>query len=114
MKIGYEPICPKLKGRGTMVSGFLTPDGRLFVAKNISDVELVNDPMWQTNPAGNPIRDYIQFLEYGTDNYWTGDIIVKQTIWITIPIFRLTFPRSQALYALNNASNHYCLQTINC
>lgn len=39
MKKGHQPIRPKSKGRGIMVSGFLTPGGRLCVPKNISDAE---------------------------------------------------------------------------
>lgn len=108
MKKDHQPIRPKSKGRGIMVSGFLTPGGKLRVPDTISDIELMNNPMWPTDTAGNPIRDSMHFLEYGKDNYWTGDKMVEQTIRIAIPIFRLAFPGCQALFAFDNASNHCC------
>ena len=43
---GRQPLEPKGKGKGIMVSGFLTPGGRLRVPDHIPDSELLQDPQW--------------------------------------------------------------------
>ena len=48
----------------------------------------------------------MQYLEYGKDNYWTGDKMVEHTMRVALPIFKLAFPGCQALFAFDNASNH--------
>lgn len=108
MKKGSQPIRPKSKGRGIMVSGFLTPGGRLKVPDEITDSELLSNVMWHKDEAGKPIRDAMMFFEYGKDNYWTGDKMVEHTIQVALPIFRYAFPGCQALFAFDNASNHCC------
>ena len=45
-------------------------------------------------------------LEFGKDNYWTGDKMVEHAIRIALPIFHYAFPNCQALFAFDNASNH--------
>jgi len=52
-----------------MVSGFLTPGGRLRVPNSIPDSELLKDPNWPLNPNSTPVRDTMQLLEFGKDNY---------------------------------------------
>ena len=47
-----------------------------------------------------------EFLEYGQDNYWTGEKMVRHTIDIVIPIFEAAFPGLQAVLLFDNASNH--------
>ena len=32
------------------------------------------------------------YLEYGMDNYWTGEKMVDHSITVALPIFRLAFP----------------------
>lgn len=51
-----------------MVSGFLTPGGRLRVPDTIPDSELLKDSMWVL-VDDKPIRDAMWLLEYGKDNY---------------------------------------------
>lgn len=105
MKKGEQPLRPKTKGKGIMVSGFLTPGGRLKVPDHIPDSELLNNPMWVI-VDGAPIRDSMWYLEYGKDNYWTGDKMIEHTIRVALPIFHYAFPGCQALFAFDNASNH--------
>jgi hypothetical protein len=105
MRKGHQPLRPKTKGKGIMVSGFLTPGGRLRVPDTIPDSELLKDPMWVL-VDDKPIRDAMWLLEYGKDNYWTGDKMIWHTMRIAVPIFRYAFPGCQALFAFDNASNH--------
>jgi len=42
---GKQPLRPKNKGKGIMISGFRTPGGQLF-PDHISDSELLCNPMW--------------------------------------------------------------------
>lgn len=111
MKKGQQPNCPKAKGKGIMVSGFLTPGGRLKVPDDVLDSELLQDPMWPLETDGKPIQDSMHFLEYGKDNHWTGEKMVEHTIRVAVPIFRYAFPGCQALFAFDNASNHCCYAT---
>jgi len=48
----------------------------------------------------------MQLLEFGKDNYWTGDKMVDHTLQIAILIFKFAFPDCEALFAFDNASNH--------
>ena len=100
-----QPLRPKSRGKGIMVSGFLTPGSRLRVPDSISNAELMRNPSWPMK-NGIPLRDSFEFLEYGKDNYWTGDKMVEQTIKLALPIFHYAFPNCQALFAFDNASNH--------
>ncbi|RPA99438.1 hypothetical protein L873DRAFT_1789591 [Choiromyces venosus 120613-1] len=43
---GKQPLRPKTKGKGIMVSGFLTPGDHLKVPENIPNSRLLEDPMW--------------------------------------------------------------------
>jgi hypothetical protein len=43
---GKPPLRPKSKGKGIMVSAFLTPNGVLQVPTAVPDTELLKDPMW--------------------------------------------------------------------
>ncbi|RPB21874.1 hypothetical protein L211DRAFT_888332 [Terfezia boudieri ATCC MYA-4762] len=88
-----QPLRQKSKGRGIMVSEFLTPRGRLAVPEHISI-------------DGLPRRQATEYLEYGQDNYWTGDKMVQHTLQVAIPIFERAFPGKQALFLFDNASNH--------
>ena len=102
---GQQPLKPKSRGKGIMVSGFLTPGGRLRVPDNIPDSTLLQDPLW-VMVDGKPVRDAMWLFEYGKDNYWTGDKMVEHVVHIALPIFRYAFPNCQALFAFDNASNH--------
>ncbi|RPA87789.1 hypothetical protein BJ508DRAFT_357373 [Ascobolus immersus RN42] len=102
------PIQPKGRGKGIMVSAFLTPAGILRVPNTTTDEQLLSrNPGWPRHETtGKLIREAAQYLEYSKDNYWTGDKMVDQTIQIALPIFREAFPQFQALFAFDNASNH--------
>ena len=106
MKAGQQPLRPKGRGRGMMVSGFLTPGGRLKVPAHIEDEKLLQDPSWEKDQYGNPIRDAMALHETTKEGYWSGDHMVEQTLRVAFPIFRLAFPGCQALFAFDNASNH--------
>ena len=46
-------------------------------------------------------------LEYSKDNYWTGNEMVEHAVYVVLPIFRYAFSGCLALFAFDNASNHY-------
>jgi hypothetical protein len=111
MKKDAPPLRKKERGKGIMVSGFLTPGGRLAVPEHITDEMLLDEtlhPQWPCKDDGTPHRDAMIYLEYGKDNYWTGDKMVDHALTIALPIFRVAFPGCQALFAFDNASNHCC------
>jgi hypothetical protein len=105
-KNGEQPLRPKGKGKGIMVSGFLTPGGILRVPDHVPDAELLTNPTWPQDDKGKPIREAIEYLEYGKDNYWTGEKMVEHTVQVAIPIFKYAFPNCEGLFAFDNASNH--------
>lgn len=105
MRDGHQPLHSKNRGRGIMVSGFLTPGGRLCIPNTVLDSELLKNPMWIV-VDGKPVRDAMWLHKYGKDNYWTGDKMIWHTLHIALPIFRYAFPNCQALFAFDNASNH--------
>ena len=85
-----------------MVSGFLTPGGRLQVPEHITDDMLCNSelyPQWPYTEDGQPQWDAMVYLEYGKDNYWTSEKIVDHAITVALPIFRIAFP---GMYYYNN------------
>ena len=93
MKKGEQPLLQKGKGRGIMVSGFLTPGGRLRVPDSISDHELERNPMWVMHPDGKgPVRDSMWLHEYGKDNYWNGE----KMVWPGHALIRVFFFLSTA------------------
>ena len=102
---GEQPVLPKGKGKGIMMSGFLTPGGILKVPAHISDAQLLADPTWVLNNEGVPVRQAIKYLEYAKDNYWTGEKMMEHTEF-AVKILKFAFPDYEGLYAFNNASNH--------
>ena len=105
MKENEQPLRPKGKGKGIMVSGFLTPAGILRVPTHVSDGQLLADPTWPQNDKGEPVREAIEYLEYGKDNYWTGEKMVNHTK-VAIRILKHAFPECEGFFAFDNASNH--------
>jgi hypothetical protein len=105
-KKGEQQIRPKSRGKGIMISGFLTPGGILKVPDHLSDEELLSDPTWPKDGTGKPVREGLHYFEYGKDNYWTGDKMVEHTARVAVPIFKRAFPDCEALFAFDNASNH--------
>jgi len=100
MEKGKQPLRPKSKGKGIMVSDFLTGGGRLQVPDSIPDSDFER--------LGLSRRYASEYLEYGKDNYWTGEKMVQQTCDLVMRIFPYAFPGCQALFAFDNASNHSC------
>jgi hypothetical protein len=67
---GTNPLQPKGKGKGIMVSGFLTPGGPLKVPDSILDEEPLQNPMWSRHPStGQLDREVFEFLEYSKDKF---------------------------------------------
>ena len=93
-----QPLRPKGRGKGIMVSDFLTAGGRLQVPMTIPDEHFEQEQI--------PQRFASEYLEYGKDNYWTGEKMVSQTIKVALPIFRAAFPGFIGVWAFDNASNH--------
>ena len=54
---------------------------------------------------GELIREAVQYIEYGKDNYWTADKMVDHTA-LAAKMCKLAFPQFRALYAFDNASSH--------
>jgi hypothetical protein len=100
-------LCPKSKGKGIMVSGFLTPRGVLMIPDHISNEKLLTDSCWPLDDSGLPEREAIWYLGYGKDNYWTGEKMVEHTKSV-IPFLKYAFPRCEGLFAFDNVSNHCC------
>lgn len=98
MEEGKQPLRPKARGKGIMVSDFLTPGGRLELPDSISDEEI--------NERLLPRRQATEYFIYGKDRYWKGDDMVDHTVKVAIPIFDAAFPGCQAVFAFDNASSH--------
>jgi len=73
-----------------MVSEFLTPRGCLAVHISID---------------GLPRQQATEYLEYGQDNYWSGEKMVQHTLEVAIPIER-AFPGKQVVFLFDNTSNY--------
>lgn len=103
-----QPLGKKERGEGIMVSGFITPRGivELPDTPEYSEIELLKDPTWPRDDAGKPIRQALRFIEYGKGNWWTGERMAAQVIHGVIPIFNRTFPRCEALFCFDYATNH--------
>ena len=92
MKDGQQPLRPKARGKGLMVSDFLTPGGRLAVPDTITDAELTARFL--------PCRYATEYFVYGKYKYWRGDDMVDHTVKVAIPIFNTIFPKYQAVFLL--------------
>jgi len=101
MKDSKQPLRPKARGKGLMVSDFLTPGGRLAVPNTISDTEMSARLM--------PRRYALEYFIYGKDKYWRGDDMVDHAINVAVLIFNAAFPNCQAVFLFDNASNHLAL-----
>ena len=106
MEKGKQPLRLKGRGKGIMVSGFLTPGGILQVPDELSDADLIAKPNWRRDDKGQAVREALRYLEFGKDNYWTGEKMVEQTLQAALPIFEQALPDCEGLFAFDNASNH--------
>ncbi len=91
-----------------MASEFLTPGSQLKVSDSVPDEELLQQIDWSLDGNAKPARYATELLEFGKDNYWTGDEIVDQAVKIAPRVFFYAYPVSQALFAFDNSSNHNC------
>lgn len=90
---------PKGRGKGIMVSDFLTPGGRLKLPDSVPDEGI--------HEMGLKGRYATVLHEYGKEKgYWTADHVVEQTIEKAIRIFEEAFPGYQAVFAFDNSTNH--------
>ena len=94
-KRGTQPLKSKSKGKGLMVSEFLTAaDGRLRF----------------TDSKTGSVDEACEILRYGSgvsdDGYWTAEKMVRQVRERAIPIFEKRFPGKTAIFAFDNSSNH--------
>ncbi|KAI1000620.1 hypothetical protein K3495_g7577 [Podosphaera aphanis] len=64
---------PKGKGKGIIASTFLTPGWILKVPNTVLDEGLVRDASIPRDEIEKPAREASVLLEYGKDNYWTGE-----------------------------------------
>ncbi len=108
MENGKQPLRPKGRGKGIMASEFLTPGGRLKVPDSVPDEKLLQRIDWPLDGNGKPARYATELLEFGKDNYWTGDKMVDQAVKIATRVFSYAYPGCQALFAFDNSSNHSC------
>lgn len=94
-KKGVEPLKSKSKGKGLMVSDFLsTADGRLRYMDPISGIE---NEACEIIRFGNGKND---------DGYWNAEKMVRQVKEKAIPIFQKRFPGKKAVFAFDNSSGH--------
>ena len=103
---GGQPLRPKGRGKGIMVSAFMTPVGLLRLPPDLTDEVLVSlHPDWPRLEDGSLVRESVQYLEYEKDNYWDGDKMVKQAI-AAAHLFKFIYPQCRALFAFDNAASH--------
>lgn len=100
IKEGDSVLRPKGRGRGIMVSEFLTGSGRLRVGDDVSDDDLLREGLE---------RDATVYFEYGDkgEGYWKGEDMVQQVLNKAIPVFQKEYGKeSQACFLFDNSSNH--------
>jgi len=106
IKDDHISLRKKTRGKGIMVSDFLTPGGRLQVPEGQS---LNPNPGYGTQQDGpkrldSPLASCT--IEYGGDTWWDGDQLVDQVLQLTIPIFEVAFPDCQGWFLFDNATSH--------
>lgn len=99
-KAGTEWLRPKSRGKGLMISEFLTAaHGRLHYWKRSRDQPAVK-------------LEACEIIKYGTgkgdEGWWTAEKMVNQVIEKAIPIFEMAFPHCIAVFAFDNSSGHAC------
>jgi hypothetical protein len=100
MAEGESILRPKGRGRGIMVSEFLTGAGRLKVRDEVSDEELKREGLK---------RDATVYFEYGgnAEGWWKGEDVVKQVLDTAIPVFEKEFgSECRACFLFDNSTNH--------
>ena len=100
MENGKQPLRPKGQGKGIMVSDFIHPGGRLRVPDQLSNADL--------EALGLSSHFATEYLEYGKDNYWTSEKMIRQVLDVALPVFRVAFPDFVGVWIFDNSSNHGC------
>lgn len=100
MENGKQPLRPKGQGKGIMVSDFIHPGGRLRVPDKFIDADL--------GALGQSRHFATEYLEYGKDNYWTSEKMIRQVLDVALPVFRAAFPDFVGVWIFDNSSNHGC------
>ena len=107
IKDDHIPLRKKTRGKGIMVSDFLTPRKQLQVPEGQS---LNPNPGYGTQQDGpKPLDSHLAScsIEYGGDTWWDGDQLVDQVLQLAIPIFEIAFPDCQGLLLFDNAISYY-------
>lgn len=111
MKEGEPPLRKKSRGKGIMVSDFVTPGGRLQ-APDWMPVEALPD--YGLTAGVNQRYSHhtaTMHIEYGKDDWWTGDDLVMQVRQLAIPLFETVFPEYECLFLFDNATSHSAFTT---
>lgn len=96
-----------------MVSEFLTPGVVLRIPETVPDEVLLLKPTWPKRD-GRPVREAIEYLEYGKGVWWNGETILKPVLDHVIPMCEYLYrnPEGQmaeVLFVFDNSSNHLCI-----
>jgi len=106
VKEDHIPLKKKTRGKGIMVSDFLTPGGRLCIPDDINDPPVTEYGMSDNGPKRMDQQLTACSIEYGGDNWWNGDQLVEQVLKLAIPVFESAFPGCQAFLFFDNATGH--------
>jgi len=111
MKDGEPPTRKKNRGKGIIVSHFVTPGGHLRAPETLPVDSM---PVFGLSPEQDlrysPYTATMK-IEYGGDNWWDGEDLIEQVIKVVIPIFELAYPGCQALFLFDNATSHSAFAT---
>lgn len=88
MKKGEQPIRPKGRGKGLMVSDFLTTTGRLSANRGQGATEYATE-----------------LLEFGGDKWWGTDDLLAQ-VRKAVDIFEDAHPGRKGVWLFDNATSH--------
>lgn len=103
---GKNPLRPKGRDKGIMVSDFLTPSGRLRIPSGVTDDKMCEVRL---NPSQRTVQRMIEYGKKGTGTetkYWTCDDLVSQLEELVLPAVKLIFPDYIPVFLFDNSSNH--------
>jgi len=106
MKEGEPPIRRKGRGKGIMVSHFVSAGGHLKAPDwipigDLPTFGMTEEPNLHYSPYTATMK-----LEYGGNKWWVGEDLVQQVTNVAIPIFETAFSGCQALFLFDNATSH--------
>jgi hypothetical protein len=99
-----RPLRKKGRGQGIMISEFITPGGVLQAPSGLPHGDL---PTWGLNEGlrPTPYQATVQ-LECGGEDWFTGDLLLDQTLNAAIPLFEQAHPGCKAVFFFDNATIH--------